>query len=72
MSDLKLMSPETQAIVFYFEGAECGKLFPKDGKLAFEGDVDKSAEAFFKAVGGIYTDLREDLTPKVPEIEGER
>jgi len=33
---------------------EIGRLFPKDGKLHFEGDADESAVVFFDAVIRLY------------------
>lgn len=35
-------------------GVECGRLFMKDEKLHFEGDVDKSAEVFFDSVKHLF------------------
>lgn len=37
-------------IQFHFENATVGKLFEKNGKIHFEGDVDQSAQILFDQV----------------------
>lgn len=39
---------------FNFNTEVVGRLFLEDGRLKFEGDVDKSAELFFRCVSELY------------------
>jgi len=52
MGDFKLIGEiaTDDYLTFNDDGKVIGRLFKKEGKLNFEGDVEKSAKIFFDAV----------------------
>jgi len=56
--EMNISTAVNRTIIFHGQdNKEIGRLYPKDGKLHFEGDADESAKVFFSSVSYLYNNF---------------